>query len=49
MISIILCLVSISLLQKFDDVFPDDTPNSLPPLGRIEHLIDFILGVSIPN
>ncbi|XP_073262489.1 uncharacterized protein [Populus alba] len=41
--------VAISLLQGFDDVFPDDTPSGLPPLRGIEHQIDFIPGASIPN
>jgi hypothetical protein len=41
--------VAISLLQEFDDVFPDDTPSGLPPLRGIEHQIDFISGASIPN
>jgi len=41
--------VAISLLQEFDDVFPDDTPSRLPPLRGIEHQIDFVHGASIPN
>lgn len=40
---------AISLLQEFDDVFPDDTPSELPPLRGIEHQIDFVPGASIPN
>ncbi|XP_061951882.1 uncharacterized protein LOC133674686 [Populus nigra] len=35
--------------KEFDDVFPDNTPSGLPPLRRIEHQIDFVLGASIPN
>ena len=38
-----------SLLQEFDDVFPNDIPSGLPPLRGIEHQIDFIPGASIPN
>ena len=41
--------VAISLLQEFDDVFPDDTHSGLPPLRGIEHQIDFIPEASIPN
>jgi len=41
--------IAISLLQEFDDLFPDDIPSRLPPLREIEHQIDFVLGASIPN
>lgn len=41
--------VAISLLQEFDDVFPDDTLSGLPPLRGIEHQIDFVPEASIPN
>ena len=37
------------LLKKFGDVFPKDTPHRLPPLRGIEHQIDFMPEVSIPN
>ena len=37
------------LLKEFGDVFPKDTPHGLPPLRRIEHQIDLMRGVSIPN
>jgi hypothetical protein len=37
------------LLQKFDDVFPAEIPNELPPIRGIEHQIDFVLGTAIPN
>jgi hypothetical protein len=40
---------TISLLQEFDDLFPDDTPSGIPPLRGIEHQIDFVGGASIPN
>ena len=40
---------TISLLQEFDDLFPNDTPNGLPPLRGKEHHIDLIHGASIPN
>ena len=38
-----------SLLQEYDDVFPEEVPNGLPPLRGIEHQIDFIPGAPIPN
>ncbi|XP_071933078.1 uncharacterized protein [Coffea arabica] len=38
-----------SLLQEYADVFPEDMPSGLPPLRGIEHQIDFIPGVSLPN
>jgi hypothetical protein len=40
---------TISLLQEFDYIFLDDTPNGLPPLRGKEHHIDFVRGASIPN
>jgi hypothetical protein len=41
--------VAISLLQEFDDLFPDDIPGGLPSFRGIKHQINFILGASIPN
>jgi hypothetical protein len=40
--------VAISLLQDFDDLFPDDIPSRLPPLRGIKHQLDFVPGASIP-
>ena len=38
-----------SLLQDYEDVFPEEIPSGLPPLRGIEHQIDLIPGVPIPN
>jgi hypothetical protein len=39
----------VSLLRKYEDVFPEETPHGLPPIGGIEHQIDFVPGATIPN
>ena len=44
-----LCLVIVSLLQKFKDVFPKEIPKGLPLIHGIEHQIDFVPGATIPN
>jgi hypothetical protein len=36
-------------LHEFKNVFPTEIPPELPPLRGIEHQIDLILGVSLPN
>ena len=41
--------VVVDLLQVYEDLFPDEIPNGLPPKRGIEHQIDFIPGASIPN
>ncbi|XP_050290025.1 uncharacterized protein LOC126728205 [Quercus robur] len=38
-----------SLLQEYEDVFPNDVPSGLPPIRGIEHQIDFVPGATIPN
>ncbi|XP_024010457.1 uncharacterized protein LOC112085473 [Eutrema salsugineum] len=38
-----------SLLQDYEDVFPEENPKSLPPIRGIEHQIDFMPGASLPN
>ncbi|XP_019241058.1 PREDICTED: uncharacterized protein LOC109221054, partial [Nicotiana attenuata] len=38
-----------SLLQDFEDVFPDELPKELPPLRGIEHQIDFVPESQLPN
>uniref|UniRef100_A0A2N9EK74 CCHC-type domain-containing protein n=1 Tax=Fagus sylvatica TaxID=28930 RepID=A0A2N9EK74_FAGSY len=35
--------------QEFEDVFPEEMPNELPPIRGIEHQIDFVPGAAIPN
>ncbi|XP_052477129.1 uncharacterized protein LOC128032557 [Gossypium raimondii] len=42
-------LVPMTPRQEFEDVFPEDIPNGLPPIRGIEHQIDFFPGASIPN
>ncbi|KAG2411210.1 hypothetical protein I3760_Q021300 [Carya illinoinensis] len=37
--------LAVSLLQEFEDVFPEEMPNELPPIRGIEHQIDFVPGV----
>ena len=39
----------VSLLQEFEDVFPEEIPKGLPPIRGIEHQIDFVLGATILN
>ena len=39
----------VSLLLDYEDVFPEDVPQGLPPIRGIEHQIDFVPGASIPN
>ena len=41
--------MTVSLLQEFDDVFPEEVPSGLPPIRDIEHQIDFLTGAVIPN
>ena len=41
--------VVVSLLQEYEDVFPNDVPSRLPPIRGIEYQIDFVPGVIIPN
>jgi hypothetical protein len=38
-----------SLLQEYNDLFPDDTSKELPPYRGIEHRINLIPGAPLPN
>lgn len=39
----------LALLQKYKDVLSDELPVDLPPIRGIEHQIDLVPGVSLPN
>jgi hypothetical protein len=41
--------LAVSLLQEFENVFPEEMPNELPPIRGIEHQIDFVPEAAIPN
>jgi hypothetical protein len=41
--------VVVSLLQEYEDMFPNDVPSGLPPIRDIEYKIDFVPGATIPN
>ncbi|KAL0420359.1 UNVERIFIED_CONTAM: hypothetical protein Slati_3058800 [Sesamum latifolium] len=38
-----------SILQDYEDVFPDEIPPGLPPIRGIKHQIDFMPGAFLPN
>ena len=38
-----------SVLQEFKDVFPEELLDHLPPMRGIQHAIDFVPGVTLPN
>ncbi|XP_042026306.1 uncharacterized protein LOC121773497 [Salvia splendens] len=42
-------LIVQSVLQEFEDVFPEELPSELPPMRGIEHQIDFFPRSSLPN
>ena len=41
--------IVVSLLQEYEDVFPNDVPSGLPPIRGIDHQIDFVPVATIPN
>ena len=38
-----------TMLEKFQDIMPDEVPNQLPPMREVSHAIDLILGSTLPN
>ena len=38
-----------SVLQEFQDVFPQELPNIFPPMRDIQHAIDLVPGATLPN
>ncbi|XP_058006768.1 uncharacterized protein LOC131182136 [Hevea brasiliensis] len=40
---------ALSLIQEYEDVFPNELPPGLPPIRGIEHQIDLVPGAQIPN
>jgi hypothetical protein len=41
--------VAAHVLQEYSDVFSEETPAGLPPLRRIEHQINLVPGLALPN
>lgn len=37
------------ILTEFEDLAFDELSNELPPMRNIQHQIDLVLGISIPN
>ncbi|XP_010540309.1 PREDICTED: uncharacterized protein LOC104814125 [Tarenaya hassleriana] len=37
------------ILERFQDIFPEETPAGLPPMRGIEHQIDLVPGAPLPN
>ncbi|KAK1692208.1 hypothetical protein QYE76_008905 [Lolium multiflorum] len=46
---IVLVATKSEMREEFQDVFPDELPQGLPPLRGIEHRIDLIPGAPLPN
>ena len=42
-------IVVVSLLQEYEDVFPNNVPSGLPPIRGIQHQIDFVPSAIIHN
>jgi hypothetical protein len=41
--------ICVSLLQEFEDEFPNEISSGLPPIQGIEYHINVVLGLAIPN
>ena len=37
------------ILREFESVFPEDLLDALPPLSDIQHAIDLVPGLTLPN
>ena len=37
------------MIAEFTDVFPEDLPDKFPLMHDIQHVIDLVLGASLPN
>jgi hypothetical protein len=37
------------VLKEFQDIFPEDLLDHLPPMCDIQHAVDFVLGETLPN
>jgi hypothetical protein len=38
-----------TMLEEFQDIMPDEVPNQLPPIREVQHAIDLIPGLTLPN
>ena len=39
----------VDLLEEFLDIVSDNVPDGLPPIRKISHQMDLILGANLPN